>query len=144
METNMKMAKSTEFLVTALGALLAVALLAVGVFAQGSGIRFFGPLSRIVTPNGDGLNDIAIFCVDNPADSDLTGKIYSVLGSEVASMGPKETPARASCPAGVLGTSAQSLIWDGRSNGAVVRSGIYIYRVTLEQKVFSGTLIVVR
>jgi hypothetical protein len=142
----MKNQKTSEFLAVLAAAILAVALLAVGVFAQTSSFHFYGPLSRIMTPNGDHNNDMAIFCFENPADSDASGKIYSLLGSEVASLGPRMTPALAGCPAGVFapGQSNQSLAWDGRSNGSTVRSGIYIYRITAELKVYSGTLIVVR
>ena len=142
----MKNHRTWDFLAVAAAAVLAVALLAVGVFAQTATFRFYGPLSRIVTPNGDGKNDLAVFCFENPADSDASGKIYSLLGSEVASLGPRTTPSLAGCPAGVFapGLSNQSLAWDGRSNGNVVRSGVYIYRITAELKVYSGTLIVVR
>lgn len=145
METQIRTLKKTDRLAVLAAVLLALVLLAVGVFAQANSFRFFGPLSRIVTPNGDARNDQAIFCFDNPSDSEATGKVYSLLGSEVATMGPRLTPSLAGCPAGVFpGQSNQSLTWDGRSNGSVVRSGIYIYRISAELKVYSGTLIVVR
>jgi hypothetical protein len=144
----MKNAKRAEMIVTLAAALLGVALLAVGVFAQSAGFRWFGPMSRIVTPNGDGKNDVAFLCFDNPADSDVSGKIYSLLGSEVASFGPRQIvqgpPYVPACGAPATAAPAQYLTWDGRSNGSVVHSGIYVYRVTAEQKVYSGTLIVVR
>lgn len=139
----MKKAKKTELIVTLASAIMALALMVVGVFAQSQSLRFFGPVSRIVTPNSDSRNDLAIFCFDNPSDSEVTGKIYSLIGSEVAPMGPR-IPALTGCPAGVFSNSAQSLTWDGRSNGTAVHSGVYIYRITSEQRVFSGTLIVVR
>jgi hypothetical protein len=146
----MKNHKTADYVAILAAAFLAVALLAVGVFAQsGASFRFFGPLSRIITPNGDGKNDQAFFCFDNPADSDASGKVYSLLGSEVASMGPRLTPSVNGCVntfgAGTFpGQSNQSLTWDGRSNGNVVRSGIYVYRITAELKAYTGTLIVVR
>ncbi|MFI5346995.1 MAG: hypothetical protein ACHQ51_11535 [Elusimicrobiota bacterium] len=144
----MKNHKKMDVLAILAAAVLAVALLAVGVFAQSAAFRFFGPLSRIITPNGDGKNDQVFFCFDNPSDSDASGKVYSLLGSEVATMGPRLTPSVAGCAAAGTpqfpGTSNQSLTWDGRSNGSVVRSGVYIYRITAELKVYSGTLIVVR
>ncbi|MDE2141724.1 MAG: hypothetical protein KGJ84_04860 [Elusimicrobia bacterium] len=143
-----KKQKTAETLMIFVAALAALALLAVGVFAQSTSFRFFGPLSRIITPNGDGKNDSALFCFDNPADSDTTGKIYSLLGTEVATMGPRQTNVVSGCSAlgtpVFPGTSNQSLSWDGLSNGGTVRSGVYIYRITAEMKVFSGTLIVVR
>ena len=144
----MKIKKTADYVVILAAAFLAVALLAVGVFAQSASFRFFGPLSRIITPNGDGRNDLAIFCFDNPGDSDATGKIYTLLGSEVASLGPRGTAQPTAMPgcsqAGALPNSVQFSTWDGRSNGSIVRSGIYIYRITSELKVYTGTLIVVR
>jgi hypothetical protein len=144
----MKNRKTADVVAVAAAAILGVALLAVGVFAQsGAGFRFFGPLSRIVTPNGDNRNDLAVFCFDNPADSDASGKIYSLLGTEVASIGPRGAAATGmpGCnQTGALPNSVQFASWDGRSNGAAVRSGIYVYRLSAELKVYSGTLIVVR
>lgn len=143
----MKKAQKTEFIVTAVAALAAVVLLAVGVFAQTAGFRWVGPWSRILTPNGDGRNDVAYFCFDDPADSDASGKVYSLLGSEVATLGPRQQATGALgavCGTGALPNSMQFLTWDGRSNGSVVHSGVYLYRVSAEQKVYSGTLIVVR
>jgi hypothetical protein len=136
-----KRQKTAEYLAILAAAFLAIALLAVGVFAQTGTLRFYGPLSRIVTPNGDQRNDRAIFCFDNPADSDISGKIYTLLGTEVGTMGPRTRPALAGCPTGF---DPQSVTWDGRANGAAVRSGIYVYRISSELKVYSGTLIVVR
>ncbi|MEQ1920077.1 MAG: hypothetical protein ABL955_12845, partial [Elusimicrobiota bacterium] len=57
--------------------------------AQSGLVTFYGPLSRIVTPNGDGLNDLIFFCFENPQDSDISGKIYTLLGTEVSSTGPR-------------------------------------------------------
>lgn len=142
----MMRAKKAEMFVTVGAALAAVVLLAVGVFAQSAGFRWFGPLSRVLTPNGDGRNDVAYFCFDNPADSDASGKIYSLLGAEVATLSPRGNSSAACAPQSGFPNTVQSqfVTWDGRSNGSVVRSGIYIYRLAAEQKVYSGTLIVVR
>jgi hypothetical protein len=43
-----------------------------------------------------------------------------------------------------MGVSGGYLSWDGRSNGVVVHSGIYVYRITAEQKSYTGTILVVR
>src|SRR5450631_2035376 len=126
--------------------LLIAALLAVAAFAQsGAGFRFFGPLSRVITPNGDASknNGTAIFCFDNPAGSGVSGNIFSSLGSAVADMGPETpNPVSSGCPSGTpgpLGSNGEYVSWDGRSNGTVVHSGIYVYRVTAEQKSYTGT-----
>ncbi|PIR15892.1 MAG: hypothetical protein COV48_11870, partial [Elusimicrobia bacterium CG11_big_fil_rev_8_21_14_0_20_64_6] len=127
----------------ALAGLLAL-LGAVKIHAQSGGFRFFGPLSRVITPNGDGLNDRIFICFDNFSDSGVSGKIYTLLGSEVASMGPKTSRtgiAGVSCPTGSL---PQFVSWDGTAQGVQVHNGIYVYRIEAEGKTFSGTLLVVR
>ena len=138
--------KTVDMWATVGAALMIAALLAVAAFAQSASFRFFGPLSRVITPNGDASknNGTAIFCFDNPADSGVSGNIFSLLGSAVATLGPATTnPAGSGCPIGLLGPGGY-LSWDGRSNGSVVRSGIYVYRITAEQKSYTGTILVVR
>lgn len=135
-----------------LTALAAAAALALGGFltqlnAQTTGgFRFGGPLARVITPNGDGRNDVAFFCYDNPSDGDVSGRIYTLLGAEVASTAPRMqvqagVPA---CPGGLLPGSAQYSTWDGRAAGSTVRSGVYVYRISAEGRSYSGTLLVVR
>lgn len=144
----MNMKKKTELWTVVGAAVMIAALLAVAAFAQGAAFRFFGPLSRIITPNGDGRNDLAIFCFDNPAGSGVSGNVFSLLGSAVGTMGPETAnPTGSGCPAGTpgpLGSNGEYMTWDGRSNGTVVRSGVYIYRIRAEEKSYTGTLIVVR
>lgn len=117
---------------------------AVRIQAQEGGFRFFGPLSRVITPNGDGVNDRFFLCFDNFSDSGVSGKIFTLLGAEVASMGPRISRAPAlgaMCPDG---DKPQFVTWDGTANGTRVRSGIYVYRVEAEGKTYAGTLLVVR
>lgn len=125
------------------GALLAGMLLLTALArAEGAALKFLGPISRVITPNGDLNNDNAFLCFDNPADSDISGKIYTLLGSEVAVLGPvgRGLPG---CAPGSLGPNYY-LSWDGRSHGNVVGSGIYVYRISAENRVYSGTILVVR
>jgi hypothetical protein len=144
--------KSMEKWTMAAAAALIVALFAVAAFAQSNAsFRFFGPLSRVITPNGNTQknNGTAFFCFDNPADSGVTGNMFSLLGSAVASMGPVNMNVYpggygSGCPAGSLPNSGQSMTWDGTSNGTVVHSGVYVYRITAEQRSYTGTIIVVR
>lgn len=135
------MKRNIDILVAA--AVLLVAMLTFA-YADG-GFRFFGPLRRIITPNNDQKNDAAVFCFDNPADSAVSGTIYSLLGSHVADMGPKQTalPGVTGCQTGVLG-QAYYIVWDGKASGVTVRSGVYIYQVRAEGLSFTGTLVVVR
>ncbi|UPT72564.1 MAG: hypothetical protein M0D55_11405 [Elusimicrobiota bacterium] len=113
--------------------------------AQTEAVRFYGPLSRVVTPNGDHINDQAFFCFENPQRSDISGKIYTLLGAQVASIGvqrDRTALAGAGCPSSII--QATYLTWDGRADGVRVRSGVYVYRLIVEDRVFSGTLLIVR
>ena len=116
-------------------------LLAAAALAQSSSFSFAGPISRIITPNGDLNNDISFIRFCNPGDSGVAGKIYTLLGGEVATMGPR-VQGLDGCAA--PSSFSQYLTWDGRSNGALVRSGIYVYRVQAEGRIYSGTILVVR
>lgn len=136
--------RRTDWILAALAAAAGLALMGflTELSAQTSGgFRFFGPLSRVITPNGDQRNDLAFFCFDNPGDSDVSGKVYTLLGGEVASMSPRSATGASSCPGGF---TPQLVTWDGRSAGTVVRSGIYVYRVSAEGRHYTGTLLVVR
>lgn len=127
----------------------ALALFGAGAaIAQSSMVVFHGPLARVITPNGDGLNDRAFFCFENPQDSEISGKIYTLAGSEVGSMGPRTDRVNAvggagsACPPAIV--KAQFVSWDGTGKGSRVDSGIYVYRIEVEQETFTGTLLVVR
>ncbi len=80
------------------------------------------PKEKIITPNGDGINDFAQFGIT--ADSEV--KIYNVMGREIRK---------------IQGVT----IWDGRDDsGEVVKSGVYIYRIKSSGMDVSGTLGVAR
>lgn len=132
-----------KMMTAALAAGLVALFAAAKIHAQNGGFTFFGPLGRVITPNGDGINDRLFLCFDNFSDSGVSGKIYTVLGAEVASMGPKTSSAAptTSCPGGAL---PQYISWDGHSSEGLVRSGMYVYRIEAEGKIFSGTFLVVR
>lgn len=95
-------------------------------FDAGTGLS-----GRLVTPNGDGANDAVLFSFSNPFDSAVALRILDITGSEVAST--------AAAP------GQNQLQWNGRGpSGDPVRSGIYIYQIESEGKVFSGTVVVAR
>lgn len=87
--------------------------------------------SRVITPNGDGLNDTLIFTYDpGPNNVSPTGKIFDLQGAAVADMVPGLVP--------------NTLTWNGRMNGQPVHSGVYIYRITGDGKTFTGSIVVAR
>lgn len=123
----------------------ALTALSAGAFlmAQGGGFRFDGPRNRVVTPNGDGLNDTVVFCFGNPADSEVDARIYTVLGSEVARVSARSASPAGVCPPAPLNMS-QILVWDGKQDGSAVASGVYVYRIQSEGMTYSGSIVVVR
>lgn len=92
--------------------------------------RASGLTNRILTPNGDRLNDWAVFRCDNPRGSEVSGRVYDLKGAVVSALVP--------------GPLADSLMWDGRSNGRPVPSGVYLYFIEAEGRAFTGTLLVLR
>ncbi len=87
--------------------------------------------SRVITPNGDGRNDTLIFTYDpGPRDVQPTGQIFDLRGAFVADMRPGLVP--------------NTMTWDGRMNGRAVTSGVYVYRIAGDGKVFTGSIVVAR
>jgi gliding motility-associated-like protein len=86
--------------------------------------------TRVITPNGDGRNDVTMMLFDNPRGVSVTGKIYDLRGAFVADM--------------TTGSQPNTLQWDGKMNGRTVTSGVYVYQVKGDGKTFNGTFVVVR
>ncbi len=86
---------------------------------------------RVITPNGDGLNDSVIFTYDpGPRNAQVRGRIYDVTGSFVADMQPGLVP--------------NTVAWDGKMNGRAAASGVYVYKIEGDGKTFTGTVVVAR
>lgn len=86
---------------------------------------------RVISPNGDGLNDIVIFTYDpGPNNETIVGSIYDIMGSHVADMTGGQVP--------------NTLVWNGKSNGRTVGGGAYVYRVQGGGKTYTGTIVVAR
>ena len=90
---------------------------------------------RIITPNGDGLNDRVYFVLENPNNVVVRGEIFDREGRLVATLADPS----------LVGGIGTTLIWDGHdSNGNVVPGGAYIYRIQGEGHTLSGTVGVAR
>lgn len=87
--------------------------------------------TKVITPNGDGKNDLMIMLFDNPKGASVSGKIYDLRGAFVSAMA-----------AGPNGPN--SLQWDGMMGGKPVTSGVYVYQVEGDGKLFNGTCVVAR
>jgi gliding motility-associated-like protein len=85
---------------------------------------------KIITPNGDGINDDFNFTFDNPARNNVEGKIFDLQGCFITYMSL---------------TGDSWIIWNGQNqNGSAVVPGIYLYQVKCGTKVFNGTIVVAR
>lgn len=86
---------------------------------------------KIITPNDDNKNDMLIVPYDNPNDSNVSGKILTLNGSFIADM--------------LNDVTADRITWNGYADtGKTVPSGIYIYQIEAEGRVFNGTVIVAK
>lgn len=113
--------------------------------AQTPSFHFYGPISRFLTPESANGNQTAILCFDNPADLGVSGTIYSLIGTKIASIGPNMDATGTGCPTKFPGQAKpQYLGWDGRANGSVAHGGVYLYVVTAGAKSYSGTVVLVR
>jgi hypothetical protein len=105
----------------------ALALSSAFRMAQGS------PYPRVITPNGN-ENRRVFFFFDNPAGDPIRGTIYDLRGAHV-----RDLQINSQSPTG------NSLVWDGRDNqGAVVPSGIYLYKISAADETITGTVVVAR
>ena len=93
---------------------------------------FNGVSNRFITPNGDGRNDNVAFNFNNASDAAGSVKIYDLRGHLVTTISINS------------GTGATFAIWDGRANGSIVSTGVYIYVLAVESVVASGALVVIR
>lgn len=135
----------------------ALALCGAAAFAlAGQGFHFLGSISRIITPMSGSpskSNGAAFICYDNPADSGVTGQVFTLLGKQVADLTDHEggawsstscATAYASYTPAFGGAKTGYMSWDGTSRGSVVYTGIYVYRIQAEGGTYTGTLVVVR
>ncbi len=91
------------------------------------------PYPRVITPNG-AENRRVFWFYDNPSGDTIKGEIFDIRGAHVRNLqvnGMSPTP--------------NSLVWDGRDDqGAIVPSGIYLYKISTTEEKVTGTVVVAR
>lgn len=99
--------------------------------AEGAVFDLSNISGRVVTPNGDGLNDHIIFSYDpGPRNVQARGRIYDMTGAFVADMTPGLVP--------------NTVVWNGKMNGRPASSGVYVYKIEGDGKTYTGTVVVAR
>lgn len=88
-------------------------------------------LPRVITPNGDGLNDTMFF---NTKVDGVTGKVFDMRGAKVADL--------KACPGRSNPFNDKCLFWDGKASNKAVHSGIYLYDLNGQGTHFTGTVVV--
>ena len=94
------------------------------------GYKFNGISNKVITPNGDGRNDNVAFRFDNPGDVAGSVKIYDARGHLVATLS--------------IDPGDVKKVWDARTGGATVPTGVYIYVITVAGSTSSGAVAVIR
>jgi len=96
------------------------------------GVTLLGVSPRVVTPNGDALNDVIFF----QFDTTLTGlpiesSILDINGAKVSGM--------------TLNSNETALTWNGKGeSGRPMPAGIYIYSIKIGKNLATGTVVVAR
>lgn len=117
-------------------AALAVSLLAVPAISGSpqtlGGVVLQDVRPRIITPNGDALNDVVFFQFDTTvAGLPIEADIRDIRGARVSGLD--------------MDSDEDALVWDGRDDdGQVSPSGIYIYTIKIGQSHATGTVVVAR
>jgi hypothetical protein len=91
------------------------------------------PYPRVITPNG-AENHRVFWFFENPSGDTVSGDIYDIRGAHVRALRFNS-----------MSPTANSLVWDGRDDqGAVVPSGVYLYKISTSDEKVTGTVVVAR
>src|ERR1700679_2853202 len=83
---------------------------------------------RVLTPNGDGINDSVAFTLMSAQNSALHTQVFDVRGRRVAELQP---------------VSSTQLRWDGKDYAArVVQSGVYLVQISENASLWNGVVAV--
>ncbi len=132
------MTKHWERVLASAGLFIAAFVMNIAPASTSSGSQSLGGITleevkpRVITPNGDALNDVVFFQFDTSvAGLPIEGDIRDIRGARVSGM--------------EMNVAEDALIWDGRDdNGRTSPSGIYIYSIKIGQNQATGTVVVAR
>jgi len=85
---------------------------------------------RILTPNGDGINDQVAFHVTSPEEGSINTSVLNSRGRRIAGLIP--------------GTQGH-FEWDGKdSQGRIVESGVYLIQISQGSGLWNGVVAVAK
>jgi len=85
---------------------------------------------RVLTPNGDGINDSVAFNLPASETGIPHAQVYDVRGRRVAELLP---------------SSSNQMRWDGRDYaGRVVASGVYLVQISEDAALWNGVVAVAK
>lgn len=127
-----------ENIMAAMKKRVGLASLFVLLCSAGSGAQSLGSITltqvvpRVITPNGDLLNDVAFFKFDDSVTGlPVDGAIFDTSGAKISTL--------------VVTSAGTALTWNGRDDaGRIVPSGIYFYSIKIGKNAATGTLVVAR
>lgn len=96
------------------------------------GVDLTEVVPRIMTPNGDALNDVIFFKFNNTLTGlPIESQILDIHGAKVSGL--------------TFNSNETALIWDGRDEGGrLLPSGVYIYSIKIGRNTASGTVVLAR
>jgi hypothetical protein len=85
---------------------------------------------RILTPNGDGINDRVVFHVTAPAEGSIDTSVVNSRGRRIA---------------GLIPGAQGHFEWDGKdSQGRIVASGVYLVQISQGPGLWNGVVAVAK
>ncbi|OGS52971.1 MAG: hypothetical protein A3J79_12730 [Elusimicrobia bacterium RIFOXYB2_FULL_62_6] len=97
---------------------------------RASGFSILSVWPKIITPNGDGINDEFNYTFENPTTDKAEGAVFGIDGRRVAAMVSK---------------TDSWLAWQGADDNAnPLAPGLYVYQVRCGAKVYNGTVVIAR
>ncbi|MFA5975340.1 MAG: gliding motility-associated C-terminal domain-containing protein [Elusimicrobiota bacterium] len=85
---------------------------------------------RVLTPNGDGINDAVTFNIQSDQESSAQATVINVQGRRVVTLLPE---------------ASGRYQWNGRDEtGRVVESGVYLVQIVQNSSLFNGVVAVAR
>jgi len=132
MKNSIESMKSRPILLLVLSLCIPLVSLSLSGGESIGGVTLLSVSPRVVTPNGDSLNDVIFFKFDTALSGlPVESSILDINGAKVSDM--------------ILNSDETALTWDGKDTGGrVLPSGIYLYAIRIGKNIATGTIVVAK